>query len=447
MLEVFGRLCSMRRKRPDDIQPQDPPEDALEAAVTSSLPLPARVDDDEFRRLVEVARHGHWAAEEVARLAAHLAASGERAVWCDSWKTADVASTGGPGSLSTLLAPLWLRTNGCHVVKLAVPGRPAGAIDSLGTLPGYRVQLSTDEVRSVIALCGFAHFLADDRFAPLDAALFQYRRRNGAVAIPTLAAASLLAKKVAVGVRRVGLDVRVGPHGNFGVSRAEARENATVFCAAGRLLGIDAVAFIGGENAPAQPWIGRGESLVALAHALGIRRVDDPDSWLDSHSITCQRMATEIARATDANSQDLPSSKSLDVVREAFEAHLEAQGATMGDFLERVEDVYSTPRITLHAEGTGALRLDLARLRDVLVAAQADADHCAFPDPAGLRLLIRPGNPVIVGEPIAAVRCSPSLDADDLIARVKSAFRMLHATQGDASSTSEGVQGMEVVHA
>lgn len=416
--------------------------------MTSSLPLPARVDEDEFRLLVEAARCGPWAADEVARLAAHLAASGERARWSDSWKTADVASTGGPASLSTLLAPLWLRAEGCRVVKLAVPGRPAGAIDSLGTISGYRVKLSTDEVRSVVAVCGFAYFLADDRFAPLDAALYQYRRRNGAVAIPTLAAASLLAKKVAVGVRMVGLDVRVGPHGNFGVSRAEARANAVVFCAAARLLGIDAVAFLGVEDRPAQPLIGRGESLVALAHTLGIRCVDDRDSWLESHAADCRRMATTIAHATaGADSQDGAPSSALGPVRDAFEAHLEAQGATMAGFLDRVEGVSAAARVTVHAEGTGTLQLDLARIRDALVAAQSDAAPGVYGDPAGLRLLVRPGHAVMAGEPIAAVRCSPAIDADGLVARVRSAFRTLPATQGDALSSPEGVQAMEVVNA
>lgn len=415
--------------------------------MTSTLPLPAKADEDEFRLLVEAARCGPWAAGEVARLAAHLAASGERVDWSDSCKTADVASTGGPASLSTLLSPLMLRAEGCRVVKLAVPGRPAGAIDSLGTIPGYRVQLSTDEVRSVVAVCGFAHFLADDRFAPLDAALYQFRRRNGAVATPTLAAASLLAKKVAVGVRLVGLDVRIGSHGNFGVSRPEARANAAVFCAAAHLLGIDAVAFLGIEDGPAQPWIGRGESLVAVAHALGVRRVDDRDSWLDSHARDCWEMATAVASVTGVSGvklEDGSPSTALGAACEAFEAHLEAQGATMGSFLERVEAVCAAPRVTLHAEGTGTLQLDLARLRDALVAAQADAGHGAFRDPAGLRLLVRSGSTVMPGQPIAAVRCVPQSERKALIDRIKSTFSTSPVLEIPDSRASSG---LEVVRA
>jgi len=288
------------------------------------LPLPTKADDSQFRELVDSARSGPSTAAEVAKLAMHLAVSGERLGWGSTGWTADVASTGGPGSLSTLLAPLWLVVFGRRVVKLAVPGRPAGAIDSLGTIPGYRVQLASDDVRSVVADCGFAHFLADQRFAPLDAALFEYRRRNGAVAVPTLAAASLLAKKLAVGVRLMGLDVRVGEHGNFGRSNTEARNNAALFCAAARLLGIEAVAFVASESGPVQPWIGRGESLVALAHTLGIRRVDGEDLWLEEHARDCWRMAATVAGVNcvgSVNQLDGPSSSALRTAADAFCHH------------------------------------------------------------------------------------------------------------------------------
>ncbi len=59
---------------------------------------------------------------------------------------ADVASTGGPSSLSTLLSPLFLRAGGAVVPKLGVPGRPAGGIDCLAQIPGYRTELSAQEV-------------------------------------------------------------------------------------------------------------------------------------------------------------------------------------------------------------------------------------------------------------------------------------------------------------
>jgi hypothetical protein len=64
-------------------------------------------------------------ASLAAELATALASSGE-VYDPHCLLTADVASTGGPSSLSTLLCPLFLRVGGLVVPKLGVPGRPAG---------------------------------------------------------------------------------------------------------------------------------------------------------------------------------------------------------------------------------------------------------------------------------------------------------------------------------
>ena len=104
---------------------------------------------------------------------------------------------------------------GCIVPKLGVPGRPAGGVDSLAQIEGYSVNLKPMEVRRTIERCGYAHFLADTNHAPLDKQLFAFRQQVGAQNVPELAIASILAKKIAVGLQRAGLDIRVAEHGNL----------------------------------------------------------------------------------------------------------------------------------------------------------------------------------------------------------------------------------------
>ncbi len=391
--------------------------------MSDNLPLPGMATDVEFSRLVAWGQRGTCSAADVARLAEHFAASGERLSWSTSWKTADIASTGGPGSLSTLLTPLILVSRGYKVVKLAVPGRPAGAIDVLATVPGYRVKSTSDDVRRVVEQCGFAHFLADERFTPLDAALYAYRRRMGAVAVPVLAAASLLAKKIAVGVRTVGLDIRVGPHGNFGATRNEARANAKLFCSAARVLGVDATAFISSALGPAQPWIGRGEALSALALALRIVQVEGCTSWLRRHISECCHMAAVLAgdEPNDVQS-DIPNEISADAVQRTLEEHLVAQGATMDAFRARVTETLAAPRTTVDSAAGGLLSIDLRIIRDVLVDLQSDGTTTQFRDPAGIELLVPPGRTVGAGEPLARIRCDSGV-SDNVLIRVRSAFQ------------------------
>lgn len=389
------------------------------------IPLPNGNDEAEFERLIAYARKRELDPLDASRLAEHLANSGQRLAWPSSLRTVDIASTGGPGSLSTLIPPFILSGLGCVVVKLGVPGRPAGAIDSLATLPGYRPRLSLDEVRSLVTTCGFAHFLADKTFAPMDAALFAYRRKVGALSVPLLAAGSLLAKKVAVGVRTVGLDVRVGPHGNFGATADVARQNAQAFCQAARNLGINAVAFLSSGNGPMQPLIGRGEALVALAVSAGLH-FRPTSSWLDNHIAQCHQMAQAISsldhRAGQFTSLALPK-RGEDLVRNTLEAHLLGQGSSIVALRHRVAHVADSQHFAMRAATAGVLNVDLDIVRDALVRVQRAVGATGdFHDPAGIELLIRPGHEVQAGDELARVRCDDDAAVSELMDDLRPAF-------------------------
>jgi thymidine phosphorylase len=399
-----------------------------------SLPIPTSSDPDALEALCIAARQPQEAGD-VAKLADALASSGARIPWPGSMMIADVASTGGPGSLSTLFCPFLLCAAGAHVVKLAVVGRPAGAIDTLGTLPGYRTNLTEDEVRESVGASGYAHFLADRRFAPLDAALFEYRKSSGALALPPLVAASLLSKKLAVGVRAAGLDIRVGSHGNFGATVEEAKENAKLFCAAGRILGIECVGFVSASTPPSQRWIGRGEGLVALRRAVFGESDDD---WLEDHMCDCQRMASETYRPTQVGERS---------AEKILEEHLVAQGTTKDAFLERATEVANANRVSIFAAGAGRAVFDLTKIRSVLVEAQGRAKPIRgsrFSDPAGVVLYVRPGSRVGAGEALAGVRIEDSSDQVEIVDALRSAIRT--ETSADDGPPTVSL-AMEVVRA
>ena len=141
-----------------------------------------------------------------AELATILAASGECITGRGSFRRRRIH--GRSCVAGTLLTPLYLRAAGAIVPKLGVPGRPAGGIDCLGQIPGYRTELSVREILQIIDASGYAHFLAKGRMAPLDGRMFKLRQAMNAQTIPSLVAGSLLSKKLAVGVKHAGLDIR-----------------------------------------------------------------------------------------------------------------------------------------------------------------------------------------------------------------------------------------------
>ncbi|MGY3484445.1 thymidine phosphorylase [Bradyrhizobium sp. USDA 4011] len=340
-----------------------------------------------------------WGVDEIGRLAEVLARSGNTLTFPDDIATADVASTGAPSSLSTLLCPLYLRNLGFQVPKLGVPGRPAGGIDVLAQVPGYKADLDAAAARAALDRCGYAHFLAGPDFAPLDATLFRYRQKSGAQDVPPLAVASILAKKIACGVKSAGLDVRVAPHGNFGGDFASARQTAKSFCLAAKAVGISAVAGLTDARTPYQPYIGRGEALLALSKLID----GSQDQWLLDHADRCLLLAAHVSALHPARGSLVKE------IGKPFFENIAAQGGTEDGFLGKAEAIARAPRTEIAAQQSGFFSLDLAGLRSAFVTANAPANEEPFPDNLGLILRKRPGSFVRNGEILASVRATQGL--------------------------------------
>jgi len=337
--------------------------------------------------------------ECIAHLARRLGESGEVLSHSRSDRTADVPSTGGPSSLSTLLCPLQLVAAGAKVPKLGVPGRPAGGIDVLACIPGFDPTLDSAQVLDCLDGCGYAHFLAGQRFAPLDALLFSYRQQVGAQDVAALAIASLLSKKIAVGVRQVTLDIRVAPFTNFG-DWDVARTNGGRFISVAKHLGISATCVLTDCHVPYQGYIGRGESLVALKSFFEGNATPD----LLSHASLCRRLAEDcLGEAIDSSPADLAS---------VFRSHLEQQGTTWARFEQKSQQVLSQPKGAIEAKTDGYLRIDLDSVRRILTACQRSqiTNDDPFPDPCGIVLTAGCGTSVHRGDVIAEVRATNNIE-------------------------------------
>ena len=330
----------------------------------------------------------------VAQLALSLAQSGEVLHMSDSL-AADVASTGGPGSLSTLLGPLYLVTQGAVVPKLGIPGRPAGGIDCLLQVPGYNGRLSRQEVMQVLSACRYAHFLPTSALAPLDKRIFEIRQKAGLQGVAPLVIASLLAKKIAVGLDRFAIDVRVFPGGNFGATWENALQNASLFRRAADELGLTAITVLTDCRFVQQPFLGRSESLWALSEVLkGQAR-----GSLSVHAGRCKDMAFSCLPESATGS---PTKTLL----EAFTSNLQAQGASLKGFEQLITQTERAHTIEIRAQNSGFFNANPATLRTILVNAQASVKKHAedFPDPLGIKLICDQGMWVQAGHVVATVR-------------------------------------------
>ena len=349
--------------------------------------------------VVEGVRNNVVQDDDVALLAEVLGTSGRVLAMPSELRCVDLASTGGPTSLSTLLGPLYLRAMGWVVPKLGVQGRPAGGIDTLSRIPGYKTILVYKEIVTCLDKCGYCHFLANREYAPLDRQLFHFRQESNGQNLPELVVASILAKKVAVGLNRAGLEIRVAPHGNFGSTIEMARVYAGLFMRVADILGIKSVCILTDARDPYQPYVGRGESLLAL------KKIFDGEAsgTLLSHATGCLAMA----HATVGNPPVDTTNISEQIERHFFE-NIVAQGGSRDAFEQYVDDIESGHKHFVYGKRAGFLSINLEQLRNVILRFQKVMvdDSISFPDGMGIILRKNTGDLVARGDILASVRVS-----------------------------------------
>ncbi|GAB6123007.1 hypothetical protein [Dysgonomonas termitidis] len=337
--------------------------------------LQSTLADESMEELCSIIKNIIFDKNKIADLANTLAQSGDKLNF-PNLNTADIPSTGGPSSLSTIISPLILKEY-FAVPKLGIIGRPAGGIDVLAQIQGYNLKLSKEEIYEIIDKTQYCHFISNNHFAPLDSKLFKYRSENNFKNVPGLVIASLLSKKVAVDIKNVCLDIRYSHFGNFGSSLEEARKLSDNFKLVSSLLGINSTFYFSDNTRLLQPYIGRGESLLAIHEYF----LDTKNNWLNHHiEHDCREMVSTLTN----HKIESPELKSI--IIKNFTENIECQGGSIDSFENVVQKTRDSHIYEFSANKSGILSIDMMKMRDTIVKIQnkySDKDH-EFPDPCGL---------------------------------------------------------------
>jgi thymidine phosphorylase len=208
---------------------------------------------------------------EISRWTNAMINSGERMNWSSITRpTADKHSTGGVGDKITLpLAPLVAACGG------AVPqlsgrglGHTGGTLDKLESIPGWRADLSNEEMLNVLQECGAVVCAAGAGLAPADKKLYALRDVTATVAAIPLIASSIMSKKIAEGTSTLVLDVKTGS-GAFMSDPVQAGILARTMVALGVSAGVKTRAFVTAMDVPLGLTVGNAlevrESVEVLA--------------------------------------------------------------------------------------------------------------------------------------------------------------------------------------
>ncbi|MEU6646223.1 thymidine phosphorylase [Saccharomonospora sp. NPDC046836] len=369
-------------------------------------------------------------AEETARWTGAMIESGERLALRVSRPTVDKHSTGGVGDKITLpLAPL-VAACGAAVPQLSGRGlgHTGGTLDKLESIPGWRAELSAEEIRDQLETVGAVVCAATPTLAPADRKLYALRDVTATVESVPLIASSIMSKKIAEGAGALVLDVKVGS-GAFMKTPEQARELASALVGIGAAHGVATTALLTDMNTPLGRTVGNA---VEVAEAVEVLRGGGPDDVVALTLALAREMLT-LAGLTGVDPAPVLASGQA---YETWCRMIRAQGGDPEAPLPKPEHVHvvtapesgTLTRLDAYAVGIAAWRLGAGRAR------KEDPVQAA----AGIRCHAKPGERVERGQPLLELHTDTPDTVPAALAALSGAYDVSENSNAPATS-GEGI--------
>jgi thymidine phosphorylase len=418
MSEAFAAVDVIQAKR-DQHELTDEQIDWVVDAYTRGA-----VADEQMAALAMAILLNGMGRREIERWTGAMIASGERMDFSSlSRPTSDKHSTGGVGDKITLpLAPL---VAACGVAVPQLSGRglghTGGTLDKLESIPGWRADVSYDEMMRQLEDVGAVICAAGSTLAPADKKLYALRDVTGTVESIPLIASSIMSKKIAEGTGALVLDVKVGS-GAFMKSRENAEQLARTMVDIGKDAGLTTVALVTDMGTPLGLTAGNA---IEVQESLDVLAGGGPDDVVELTLALAREMLAAAGQDQVDPADKLRDGSAMDVWR----AMIAAQGGDPAAALPVARESQE-----LRAASTGVLtRLDALSVG--VAAWRLGAGRARKEDPvqagAGVVMHAKPGDRVEAGQVLMTLLT----DEPDRFARAEDALVSAYDIDTDRSPT------------
>ena len=336
-------------------------------------------------------------------------------------KVVDKHSTGGVGDKTSIAVGPIVAACGVPFAKMSGRGlgHTGGTLDKLESIPGFRVELSTEELIEQVKTAGMAIVGATADLVPADKKLYALRDVTATVDNYSLIAASIMSKKIAGGAEAIVLDVKVGD-GAFMKSEADARTLAETMLELGRHAGREVVCLLTDMDQPLGRAVG---NVLEIREAIATLRGEGPPDFVElvfaasSRLLTLSDLGIGEAEARERVARALEDGSAI----EAYERWVRAQGGDPDESVLATTPVVrevSAPKAGYVAE-LGAVRVGQAAL--YLGAGRQTKDD-TIDHAVGVVCLRKRGDRVGEGEALCEIHAQTDEAAADAARELEAAY-------------------------
>jgi pyrimidine-nucleoside phosphorylase len=348
-------------------------------------------------------------------------------------RVVDKHSTGGVGDKTTLAVGPIVAACGVPFGKMSGRGlgHTGGTLDKLEAIPGFRVELTTEEFVEQVRNTGLAIVGQTGDLVPADKKLYALRDVTATVDNVSLIAASIMSKKIASGADAIVLDVKVGD-GAFMKTLADAQVLAEAMLALGRRAERDVVCMLTDMDQPLGRAVGNAlEVREAIATVRGEGPPDFTELVLDAsaHLLTLSDLGIDRAEARARAERAVADGSAT----AAYERWVRAQGGDPDEAAlpkARVIREVFAPR-SGYVQRLAALPIGLAALH---LGAGRRAKEDAIDHAVGIVCLKKRGDAVDEREPLAEIHARDEQSADEAAATIAAAYEF-----GDEPPRAHGI--------
>ncbi|HEX3455708.1 MAG TPA: thymidine phosphorylase [Gaiellaceae bacterium] len=338
-------------------------------------------------------------------------------------KVVDKHSTGGVGDKTSIAVGPIVAACGVPFGKMSGRGlgHTGGTLDKLESIPGYRVELTTDEFVEQVRGVGMAIVGQTADLVPADKLLYALRDVTATVDNVSLIAASIMSKKIAGGADAIVLDVKVGD-GAFMKTLDDARELGRAMIDLGRHAGRETMCVLTDMEQPLGSAVGNALEVREAAETVrGHGPADFTELVLDSvaHLLAMSDLGIDEAEGRRRAEDAVATGAAFD----AYERWIRAQhGDPSLDLLPTAPVVLpvAAPRggavASLRAIRIGLAALHLGAGRRTK---EDDVDHAV-----GIVCLKKRGDRVEQGETLAEVHARDAESAETASNAVLAAYEL-----------------------